>query len=123
MNPRPNVRKVLAQIEAVLMSNQENKEACRDAKQLWDILTALRGPDNDVADRVKFATTVYIRQAAFPTYAEAVTHGTATELAYMSPRVRLFDEPTQIVVADARKCGGHFHYHINAAARALGLIE
>lgn len=52
-----SLREDLNTIEQLLMG--------RNGKQLWDILTALRGPDKD-NDYYKNATTSLIRRRAFP---------------------------------------------------------
>lgn len=56
---RDKVREVLNQLDEVLSLDNP------DSKELWNVLTALRGPDNDL-DSHKFATTGLIRAKAFP---------------------------------------------------------
>lgn len=83
---------------------------------LWDVLTALRGPDAGTYNyELKDRTTIHIRRAAFPRTADGyVKLGTATQRAQFDTlrsfkRPGLNDELT------------HFQQHIGAAARALGL--
>jgi hypothetical protein len=57
---RPKVRALLDQIDSFFIT-----EEAADTRPLWDILTALRGPDND-DEEAKETTTIPIRRAAFP---------------------------------------------------------
>lgn len=59
------VKNVLEQIDLILA------EGDQDSRQLWDILTALRGPDKYVSSAVKVATTAIIRKTVLPKTAEA----------------------------------------------------
>lgn len=59
------VRQVLDQIDAVLAEGSD------DSRRLWDIMTALRGPDHFENQGRKDTGTIYIRQAAFPTTAKS----------------------------------------------------
>lgn len=99
------VREVLDIIDGVLAQDEE------DARELWDILTALRGPD-DGSVRKKDSTTVHIRAAAFPKTASSYfTHAT------MNPHNPLDLTPgTQLN-------DWHFDGHVRSAAVALGLIS
>jgi hypothetical protein len=96
--PTASAREVLAQIDewAYTASTQE-------AKKLWDVLTALRGPDN--GDRVlKARTTAVIRQHSVPALAD-LSHAF-------------------VLGASSVECPplpDHFHHHIRRAARALGV--
>lgn len=56
-----NEREVLDIIDDFLAEGPEMA-----ARRLWDVLTALRGPDDEKADEVKSAYTARIRGAAFP---------------------------------------------------------
>jgi hypothetical protein len=57
---RPKVREILDTLDAFFTT-----EDLKDTKPLWDILSALRGPDNS-DEEVKDSTTIPIRCAAFP---------------------------------------------------------
>lgn len=75
------------------------------AKQaVWDILTALRGPDIDTYGSYKSETTAVIRRTAFPTGKRSISNfadvaGAGTKL--------------------ARSVASHFGNHISRAADAL----
>jgi hypothetical protein len=99
------LREVLDQIDTVLAENGF------DAAQLWNVLTALRGPDNvDDGDyRTKQEVTVPIRRAAFPRTAALTNNNTADFGDNDSPTTVRVDRYT------------HFHNHGQAAASALGL--
>jgi len=112
---RPKVRKVLDVIDGVLA------EGCRvgetgellmppdtyiDAADLWNILTALRGPDSCDCD-LKQQTTAIIRAHAFPKAAA----GMHRVLAFVN------SVDTTIVCDDCH----HFESHVWEAARALGI--
>lgn len=60
---RPNVRKALDELGKVLL-DFSSPESVHDAKDLWDILTALRGPDNGDAS-IKKTTTAVLRTMTF----------------------------------------------------------
>lgn len=83
------------------------------SRELWNVLTALRGPDVDIGPPydTKEATTVHIRRAAFPLcktiedYVNGATFFTSSEFA---PR-------------QAYRVSTHFSNHIADAAKALGL--
>lgn len=84
--------------------------------QLWDVLTALRGPDNSEDRYLKFLTTNHIRTTAFPKLAQQYWHGDA-HFGTAAQRVHLtvhgeFPSTTNTDVS-------HFGVHITNAARAL----
>lgn len=62
-NLHPEVRKILDQIDEIFVTQPHY------AQQLWDILTALRGPDSG-DEYLKVHTTAFIRGLAFPRWAE-----------------------------------------------------
>lgn len=101
------VREVLDIIDGVLAGGAQ------DARELWNILTALRGPDDDGDDWLrKGKTTVHIRAAAFPKTARSADFEQATmktDVKYdPTPGTKLHD--------------WHFFGHIDRAADALGLV-
>lgn len=57
---RRAVREALTKLEDVLIRGD------KDASDLWDILSALRGPDVAELQGVKGVTTVVVRRTAFP---------------------------------------------------------
>src|SRR6266404_4013913 len=75
-----------------------------DAGKLWDVLSALRGPDEDVKHN-KDTTTVPIRLAAFPKTAR---------LSWPPAQFTNGDRPIEVPDTD-----GHFERHIRVAAYAL----
>jgi hypothetical protein len=103
----PELREVLDNIDQVLAKNDSN------AKALWDVLTALRGPDSLSYD-LKSGTTAKIRKLAFPQASDRFSravfeYGTVKEVTY--------DDLAYAVA------GRHFFTHIDAAAQALGLVK
>ena len=54
------VREVLDVIDEFLARGDSRAGA------LWDVLTALRGPDDESKEQLKSSTTSHIRRAAFP---------------------------------------------------------
>lgn len=97
------VLRTLDQIDAVLAAGGP------EAKKLWDILSALRGPD--VTTVSKDRTTSVIRAAAFPL--------TATKTGAVAADFnRTFEGAIQVGDLDVNT---HFKGHIREAAKALGL--
>jgi len=99
---QPNVRKMLDTIDEMLAGD------ANEARDLWSVLTALRGPDNEDTE-LKWRTTAVIRAKAFPKAAQTCVHGMA------------------VVVTGAnsvRYCTSdlsHFGSHVYSAARALDI--
>ena len=82
--------------------------------KLWDVLTALRGPDHRdqewmEAGKVKHQTTVKLRAAAFPKAAKALTNFVLAD----------FESDAVFSSSAAHRIGSHFHNHIRLAASAL----
>ncbi len=107
----PKVREALDQIDKVLAVGDA------DARALWSVLSALRGPDSkDYA--LKSATTSVIRYTAFPLAAKhADKHG--------GPLYASMIPDSKVAVAARvvlnRYNGDHFAGHSNDAFRALEL--
>lgn len=60
---RPNVRTALDYLDEIFCRGGQ------DAQDLWDIMTALRGPDNSYSDQCRLnkrSVTIPIRRASFP---------------------------------------------------------
>jgi hypothetical protein len=115
------------------MSNRNNNETCREMldavdgfltdplvdevekKALWDVLTALRGPEGkkDDATRkaIKDAVTGPIRANAFPR--------TAFQTIEDRPNRAVMTLRRSIDVSGTPK--GHFRFHSMEAAKALGI--
>lgn len=112
---RPNVRAALDYLDGILSKGGQ------DAQDLWDVLSALRGPDDGGAD-AKVSVTIPIRRNAFPRTRHAVNHTLdltcgvhrRADFGYHSDH----SEYCGSVNAD----GAHFSKHGYHAAVALGLI-
>lgn len=104
--PSPDtVNAVLDRIDEVLASGGA------ESRQLWDILTALRGPDSgDIV--VKRDYTAPIRAAAFPRSADA---NSRFSLAFMWP--------TTLPSVHTAQLDQHFFSHIDTALTALHEIN
>ena len=90
------------------------------ASELWDVLTALRGPDSDGVDE-KDRTTLHVRAKAFPVTAAntaARDNGWVWHSAGYHSRF-----PGMSIGRKGFKLPGisHFGIHIRAAAEVLGL--
>ena len=113
---------LLNEIDEYLASNE-------GAKELWDVLTALRGPDNHnsyaAADKMKNATTAVIRFIALPKTARTVRSGlTYPYAASIGARINA-DEKNNVEARNSTEgreaVGLHFLVHTNDAFLALGL--
>lgn len=111
-----NTRKLLDQIDEFLTT-----APLEEAKQLWDVLSALRGPDEPRLGGVKEACTIHIRQAAFPKFAAAFTapHSLNNDRYCIGPTMTT-DIP---FYTEGFYMGSHLRGHILYAAYALGLIK
>lgn len=108
---KTELRKALDAIDRVLVRNDDT------AAQLWDVLSALRGPDNE-SYIFKHDHIVPIRRAAFPQTAESVSEtGGYTNRADFSEAT--FVQPA---TPDFMGTDGHIISHAKRAAWALGLM-
>jgi len=113
------VRKLLDEIDEMLLPGDVA------ASELWNVLTALRGPDAEF-DVIKDVTTAPIRGAAFPkTCQQALAQRGQHELPeQVFARVGAqFESPARF---DKTVVGqGHLHFanHVRNAALELGLID
>lgn len=82
-----------------------------ETEKFWDILTALRGPD-DENTHVKRATTELIRAAVFGRQAGALVYEVAL--------IDWLDRPEDVEVRDKMQ-DSHFRVHAIKAFLALGL--
>lgn len=117
MNPR--LRGILDQIDEVLAEESTTSGA------LWDVLTALRGPDWEESDQVKDSATVPIRVAAFPRTAQATRdrRSAYANRALFSCYGGKFDSTIVPDGLNHAVIGSHFQGHIDAAASALDLRD
>lgn len=110
------VRKVLDEIDAILVDEG------RAGQLLWDILTALRGPDRDADASVKWTSTARVRARAFPKTARVVMDKYARYGAYNGDGAPIVWEPRVVgprEVYRMRHSSHHFVDHIRAASLAL----
>lgn len=115
-----SVRDVLRRIDTIFAAGgratEENhySQQARTARQLWDVLSALRGPDMNAESGVKDATTCIIRAAALPkTYGKGKT-------SVCIPASIGYDSPEGL----AKRQGmdwSHFRRHARKAFDVLGL--
>lgn len=103
------LRQVLNVIDTALA--RENDTSIK----VWDVLTALRGPDVGAEYMKKETGTVYVRRAAFPkTTKRADEDYGYLNGAQFSAGAHAFSVPTKYE-------GGHFNGHLRRAAEALNL--
>lgn len=93
-----------------------------DGDNLWDILSALRGPDNDDPKwSIKKQTTSYIRAAAFPDLLVEGINGTSMRID------RSTGWTAEKGTISRRFChsttSSHFSQHIQAAANILEILN
>jgi len=80
-----------------------------EKRKVWDILTALRGPDDDNHYLLKWATTAIIRARVFVRGRKRVGKwATINSEKMVIDLTRFTPQP-------------HFHYHVLQAAKALGI--
>ena len=104
------VARCLRQIENLLLKGNQ------DAGDLWEILAALRGPDEDHGNvntfDQKVAFTVPIRRQAFPRLARV-------DNLYLAVTMNHPLSPRRVKVTDRSFPAGHFEAHIYSAQVAL----
>lgn len=113
-----DVKAVLDVIDEFFVTHMDDQRA----RDLWAILSALRGPDDGQWD-VKGATTVYIRARAFPKAAKAGEGA----FRVMGIEVADSDDPagdfeaarSAFTYGKSSPASGHFMVHIDAANWAL----
>ena len=105
------LRKQLDQIDTWLCEEGGEK--------LWDVLSALRGPDVDDTVDLKETTTIVIRAAAFPQCAEMISkgHDYESEVADRAFFITPYKTPTMTV--RQKGLSQHFYNHIRFAWAAL----
>lgn len=99
-------------LRAALDEIQDMLDGKSYSGELWDVLTALRGPDSRNR-KIKYATTAVIRSAAFPKRPCEERSVFGRDSAKLAKRRKdLFAK---------RKDLNHFREHVADAFRALGL--
>ena len=88
-----------------------------ESGNLWDVLSALRGPDDD-DEITKKKTTIPIRAAAFPKLKKALDSSSRW---ISGPSNRCPGMGMNGVSPYDSTGRGHFYTHANGAARVLGL--
>lgn len=104
----------------------DRKISQRDHAAVWDILSALRGPDLSAAPMLKLRTTAVLRALTFPRYfADAEDSLLVWGVKYMPGGSGVLHEGTFAGVReeandpDAFPDGGHFLGHLSTAVSAL----
>lgn len=106
------LREVLNSIDEMLSKGWDSSSA---GHKLWDILSALRGPDNG-EDSLKYATTGIIRRKAFPKTFTRIT-GLSSTRAVSAP-----DSFEKLAVRrEQANAYDHFSRHYRRAFHSLGL--
>lgn len=103
-----STQKALKYLDAILAKGGE------DARDLWDVLSALRGPDSQ-DDVLKDTVTCPIRRAAFPKTTKRLIAGDIQ----IGPVFASYNGRTKEYDAKAASAGTHFAYHAREAWRAL----
>lgn len=107
----PEAREMLDQLDEFFVSEAISGLS---KSQLWDVLSALRGPDMSDSHQRKVDTTIPIRRAAFPKLTDSRhRHSISAAFGYDDSK---YNGPTKDSSAP------HFEYHVAQAAYALGLI-
>jgi len=86
----------------------------KSSRQIWDVISALRGPDV-LSFPNKAKTTIHIRTAALPKTAK--TNYIELPISFANSYSPAFDVGAGSLVSD------HFRLHIAKAAVVLGLVE
>jgi hypothetical protein len=113
------LRRILDKIDDVLMVGYDDPDK-EVAALLWDVLSALRGPDTNETSVIKHATTAVLRKVAFPKTFDPSTIS-------LVRKQRAIGENDNTNKAELRKegideiTGTHFEQHAQQGFRALGL--
>jgi hypothetical protein len=112
---RGTVRDILHQIDLIFAAGSNSaydEQAAKTARQLWDVLSALRGPDTENGN-AKCATTIVIRAACFPK--------TFLKNEICIPALMDNDDPSSPHVREYLDDTAHFTRHARKAFDVLGL--
>jgi len=102
---RTNVRKALNQIENVLLKNNA------DSQDLWNILSALRGPDTEEQGLKSY--TIEVRRHAFPKLTTLYTVHKTNKIPASFGWWTFNSDLRPVYSRD------HFHNHIRTAQKAI----
>jgi hypothetical protein len=105
-------RQILNLLDRWFVAQKQDVRGADEGQKLWDVLTALRGPDMRKSYNLKNTTTSRIRTAAFPRLA---TRGVGAFGASFS-QGKMIRVPA-VLTTDHM----HFIKHVKGATRALGL--
>ena len=95
--------------------------ATDEKRALWDVLTALRGPDNG-SDDMKNAATIPIRRAALPLTTAAQTGGEYVHTFGPVFTTSMGGVPAYNRAAVSARGEDHFRVHTDSAVRQLRLV-
>lgn len=114
-----DVRDILNKIDDTLSKNDQS------SNQLWDVLTSLRGPDNEDS-YLKAATTLLVRSAAFPKTASVAFVNDTDGIAGVHGALYGTDNDYNTRLRRAsQQCVSehlHFYHHVHTAFIALSLL-
>lgn len=119
-----NVRSILDELDRELVGKGPHALTVDERRSLWDVLSALRGPDAGGDEALdKSAVTVPVRRKAFPRLARVADRGhyNATGAAFASLYGR-DDCAKRRAALGAEPWFHHFQGHGQAAFKALGLV-
>lgn len=107
------VREVLDRIDKVLAKGDQS------AQDLWDILTALRGPDHREDMLFNKRPTVYVRGAAFPKTAVASVQNELRALINTDPRPPIREDFFPFHYHSSARADAHYTKHLERAYVAI----
>lgn len=113
------LRAILDKIDTVLAKHDDT------AAELWNVLTALRGPDSSASNN-KSVTTVPIRRVAFPLTARVAEENYGYlngaqfgREGYSNDNIFLMNDNIFLMSELGPDEDGHFRAHVEAAGRVL----
>jgi hypothetical protein len=113
------LKSILNKIDTVLSAGYDSPDHDA-ASRLWDVLSALRGPDtvHPSADTIKYATTAVLRKIAFPK-----TFADDTRNVVRNKAIGKSDTAAMVATRSGDKVrnvvGSHFASHANRGFLAL----
>lgn len=123
-------REVLDVLDTLLANEEVDGGLSRpEAQRLWDVLTALRGPDHMDLENEKVYTTAPIRGASFPKLLKGSYKTTMSGGSQVTRQGMDINQPSKFrwpgvdTYSGPRNTHGHFRNHIKNAAGALGLVD